>query len=50
MENFESILKRKKEIDALYRSELNGVGDIKFQENDPIQILIVGYSPSEQKK
>ena len=35
MENFESILKRKKEIDALYRSELKGVGDIKFQENDP---------------
>jgi len=35
MENFESILKRKKEIDALYRSELYGVGDIKFQENDP---------------
>lgn len=35
MENFESILKRKKEIDALYRSELNGVGDIQFQENDP---------------
>jgi aminotransferase in exopolysaccharide biosynthesis len=35
MENFESILNRKKEIDALYRNELNGVGDIKFQENDP---------------
>ena len=35
MENFESILKRKKEIDTLYRSELHGVGDIKFQENDP---------------
>jgi len=35
MENFESILKRKKEIDALYRIELHGVGDIKFQENDP---------------
>ena len=35
MENFESTLKRKKEIDALYRSELNGIGDIKFQENDP---------------
>ena len=35
MENFESILKRKKEIDALYRSELRGVGDIKFQENGP---------------
>ena len=35
MENFESILKRKKEIDVLYRSELRGVGDIKFQENDP---------------
>ena len=35
MENFESILKRKKEIDALYRSELNGIGDIKFQDNDP---------------
>ena len=34
MENFESILKRKKEIDALYRKELNRVGDIKFQEND----------------
>ena len=34
MENFESILKRKKEIDALYRSELQGVGDIKFQDND----------------
>jgi aminotransferase in exopolysaccharide biosynthesis len=35
MENFESILKRKKEIDALYRSELDGIGDIKFQENEP---------------
>ena len=34
MENFENILKRKKEIDSLYRKELNGVGDIKFQEND----------------
>ncbi len=34
MENFESILKRKKEIDALYRNELYGIGDIKFQEND----------------
>ena len=34
MENFESILKRKKEIDALYRSELFGVGDIKFQQNN----------------
>jgi len=33
MENFESILKRKKEIDALYRKELNGIGDIKFQNN-----------------
>ena len=35
MEKFESILKRKKEIDELYRSELHGVGDIKFQDNDP---------------
>jgi len=35
MENFESILKRKKEIDTLYRSELDGIGDIKFQFNDP---------------
>ena len=35
MENFESILKRKKEIDALYRIELKGIGDIVFQENDP---------------
>lgn len=33
MENFDSILKRKKEIDALYRKELNGIGDIKFQNN-----------------
>lgn len=35
MENFESILTRKKEIDALYRKELDGIGDIKFQQNDP---------------
>ena len=35
MENFESILKRKKEIDALYRTELEGIGDIVFQKNDP---------------
>jgi aminotransferase in exopolysaccharide biosynthesis len=35
MENFESILKRKKEIDALYRSKLYGIGDITFQTNDP---------------
>ena len=35
MENFENILKRKKEIDKLYRIELHGVGDIKFQTNDP---------------
>ncbi|MCH1547936.1 MAG: LegC family aminotransferase [Flavobacteriaceae bacterium] len=35
MENFERILKRKKEIDELYRRELNGVGDVKFQQNDP---------------
>jgi len=35
MENFEQILKRKKEIDALYKKELNGIGDIKFQMNDP---------------
>ena len=35
MENFESILKRKKEIDTMYRTELNGVGDILFQENYP---------------
>lgn len=34
MENFEQILKRKKEIDALYKKELDGVGDIKFQIND----------------
>ena len=34
MENFENILKRKKEIDTLYRSELHGVGDIEFQKND----------------
>ena len=34
MENFEQILNRKKEIDALYKKELEGVGDIKFQMND----------------
>ena len=34
MENFEQILKRKKEIDILYKKELKGVGDIKFQIND----------------
>ena len=34
MENFEQILKRKKEIDALYKKELIGIGDIKFQTND----------------
>ena len=34
MENFERILKRKQEIDALYKSELKGVGDIIFQDND----------------
>tara|TARA_B110000503_G_scaffold108636_1_gene162491 strand:- start:824 stop:1972 length:1149 start_codon:yes stop_codon:yes gene_type:complete len=35
MEKFDIILKRKKEIDALYRNELDGVGDINFQDNDP---------------
>lgn len=35
MENFEQILKRKKEIDTLYKKELKGVGDIRFQINDP---------------
>ena len=34
MENLEQILKRKMEIDALYRKELSGVGDIKFQIKD----------------
>tara|TARA_Y100000768_G_scaffold365163_1_gene326187 strand:- start:3781 stop:4947 length:1167 start_codon:yes stop_codon:yes gene_type:complete len=33
VENFAKILDRKKEIDSLYRSELNGIGDIIFQEN-----------------
>mgnify|MGYP001481826316 CR=1 FL=1 len=35
VEKFEHILNRKKEIDCIYRQELEGVGDIKFQENDP---------------
>ena len=35
MENFESILKRKKEISVLYRSELEGIEILNFQENDP---------------
>ena len=34
MENFEKILKRKKEIDYHYRKELSGIGDIIFQENE----------------
>ncbi len=32
MENFEIVLKRKHEIDAFYKSELQGVGDIQFQD------------------
>ena len=35
MEKFDCILRRKKEIDELYRTELKGVGDIKFQKNEP---------------
>tara|TARA_B100000214_G_scaffold374820_1_gene358778 strand:- start:10691 stop:11836 length:1146 start_codon:yes stop_codon:yes gene_type:complete len=35
MENFEKILKRKKEIDTIYKKELLGIGDIKFQANAP---------------
>ncbi|MBT7624020.1 MAG: LegC family aminotransferase [Flavobacteriaceae bacterium] len=35
IENFNTILKRKKEIDFIYRNELNGIGDIKFQKNSP---------------
>ena len=34
MENFDVILNRKKEINRIYRKELRGVGDIKFQMND----------------
>ncbi|MDB4390598.1 LegC family aminotransferase [Akkermansiaceae bacterium] len=33
MENFGSILQRKKEIDANYRRELANIGDIRFQEH-----------------
>lgn len=33
MENFENILKHKKDINERYRKELNGIGDIKFQNN-----------------
>ena len=32
MENFDIVLKRKYEIDAYYKSELQGVGDIQFQD------------------
>jgi aminotransferase in exopolysaccharide biosynthesis len=32
MENFETVLKRKHEIDNYYRTELKGIGDIQFQE------------------
>ena len=34
MENFETILNRKKEIDYCYRKELSGIGDIIFQESE----------------
>lgn len=34
MEKFEMILERKKAIDYLYKKELNGIGDIIFQENE----------------
>ncbi len=33
IEKFSTILKRKKEIDFIYRSELSGIADIKFQKN-----------------
>ena len=50
MEYFESILKRKKEIDSLYRCELSGVGDIKFQENDIHSCLLyTSPSPRDQR-
>ncbi len=32
MENFDKVLKRKHEIDAFYKAELQAVGDIEFQE------------------
>ena len=35
MELLPSFIKRKKEIDALYRKELDGVGDIVFQKVEP---------------
>lgn len=34
MENFETILQSKKKINSLYKKELEGIGDIQFQEND----------------
>lgn len=34
IENIDAILKRKKEINLTYRQQLDGIGDIKFQEND----------------
>lgn len=33
MENFQNILTKKKEISSLYKKELDGVGDISFQQN-----------------
>ncbi len=33
MEKIDSIIKRKKQIDLIYRRELCGIGDIKFQQN-----------------
>ena len=50
MEKFLNILKKKKEIDKKYRDELNGIGDIKFQFNDPSSDPIVGYLHFKQKK
>ena len=40
MENFDKVLKRKHEIDAYYKSELQGVGDIQFQQ------VLDGVSPN----
>ena len=50
MENFEKILKRKKEIDYLYKKELSGIGDIKFQKMIKNQIQIAGFLHFEQEK
>lgn len=53
MELLPSFIKRKKEIDEFYRSELNGVGDISFQQVSPAvdcNCWLFTFSTGKQKE